>query len=158
MLFWRVINWRLNPNIKPYNKRLQWAYTVLSGCWSSKVSILLGWWHQDHHIYSSADSCSADFPLQMALGFASVMGEEPCECNRTVCFCSKWKKQNANTVEILPPVLKLLVNFRKMVWLMFVGIFMPFPSVHLCISSLQTSFIIVKKKLVCPRKCCCWGQ
>lgn len=57
--------------------------------------------------------------------------------------------------EILPPVFQLLVFFRKNVWLMFVGIFMPFPSVHLCISSLQTSFIIAKKKLVCPRKCSC---
>lgn len=152
-----VINWTLNPNLKPYNKRLQWDYRVLSGCWSSKVSILLEWWHQDHHIYSSVDSCSADFPLQMVLAFASLTGEEPCEFNRTICFCSKQKKQNANTRGNLASCISIAHFFRKMVWLMFVGIFMPFPSVCLCISSPQTSFIIVKKKLVCPRKCCCWG-
>lgn len=66
----------------------------------------------------------------MTLGFASVTGEELCECNRTVCYCSKWKKQNANTVEILPLVLLTFKTGVVDVWLSY-SIF--FPSVHLCI-------------------------
>lgn len=69
----------------------------------------------------------------MTLGFAGVNGEELCKCNRTVCYCSKWKKQNANT-QLEFCLLYSNCSLLKLVWLMFGGvIFMLFPSVRLSI-------------------------
>lgn len=97
----------------------------------------------DHHIYSFVDSCSADFPLQITLGFATVSGEEPCECNSAVCYCSKWEKRNANTW-LKYRCLYFDCSLLKLLWLMFGGvIFFSFLLVCICVFfPLQTSLFV----------------
>lgn len=160
LLWGEILTWNLTVK----------AHGTAVGVWSL-WSALPGYWSLSQHFTWAmiigpsqllfCDNCIADFPLQMLLGFVSITGEEPCECDRTVCYCSKWKKQNAN---MLSKSLLLYSNcsLLKLIWLTFGGVILCclLPGVHTRVVFFyptKTRLFFNIKVILCPRACCHCG-
>lgn len=101
------------------------------------INILLGHQEWDEgNFFSAVGSCSVDFSLQMTLGFFKSTGEEPCEWDRTVCYCCKCKSKMQTCSHNMGSSGLLYFNcsLLKQMWLKFRDVILCslFPSVAFC--------------------------